>query len=117
MATESETRSNPASAPLNPSPDFLRLHGAAAPATTTQSRYVDLNGRDEYDHHIISHRADLDSLDNQIINLDRTIELEQNKLRDSKASLENSYRARARLLHLRSAMLNFVLELEAREME
>jgi hypothetical protein len=83
--------------------------------STTQGRYVDIHGRDEFDHHIMSHRAELEALDTQISNLNQTIELEQQKLRETKAALESSFHMRARLLHLRAAMLHFVLELESRD--
>ncbi len=111
MSTETENRTTPESKSQHASPE-TRMS-----TTNTPNRYVDINGRDEFDHRILSHRADIETLDTQINNLDRTIELEQQKLRDSKAALESSYHARARLLHLRSAMLDFVLELELRDSE
>ena len=112
MSTETENRTNAESSSQHASPE-TRM----STTTNTPNRYVDINGRDEFDHRILSHRADIETLDTQINNLDRTIELEQQKLRDSKAALESSYHARARLLHLRSAMLDFVLELELRDSE
>jgi hypothetical protein len=108
MATETEMRSN------NDVQQVI-VEPRVAQKQAVENRYVDINGRDEFDHRILSHRADLETLDTQINNLDRTIELEQQKLRESKTALETSYHARARLLHLRSAMLEFVLALELHE--
>lgn len=118
MAIDADNKTAPdlgASAPLAQGPNFIRNR---VPAQTTPAptpaRFADAPGQDEYEHQVRSHRAELDALDLQITNLDRTIELEQEKVRQGKLALDNSYRTRARLLHLRSAMLNFVLELEAR---
>jgi 2C-methyl-D-erythritol 2,4-cyclodiphosphate synthase len=88
-----------------------------AKAAAKPSRYSDVKGNDDLDHHINSHRTQLESIDVQIANLDRTIELEQQKLRDTKSSLEKSYHARKRLLHLRLAMVHFVQELEASQVD
>lgn len=82
-----------------------------------ESRYRDASGHDPLDKIMQAHRLELESLHNQINNVDRTIEVEQQRLRDIKASLDSSYQAKARLLHLRGAMLNFVLELESREID
>lgn len=114
MPTKIESMGEDFEAPLEES---TQSFAPAKPVAPTGNRYVDLNGRDDFDHQILTHRADLESLETQISNLDRTIELEQQKLRDSKAALESSYHARARLLHLRSAMLHFVLELESRDLD
>jgi len=111
MATELDNKAAAAALNANASPDFLRQNRAPAKDLGT-TRYVDMHGRDEFDHNIMSHRTQLEMLHTQITNLDQTIELEQQKLRESKAALEASYHARARLLHLREAMLHFVLELE-----
>jgi len=87
---------------LNASLDFLR----GQPAGTD---------RDSFAQHKAQGRVEVDALDTQISNLDRAIQLEQQKLHESKATLEASYHARSRLMHLRNAMLHFVLELETRE--
>lgn len=122
MSSETDTKPDnkpaaaAAAAPANNSaPEFLRVN--IATSTPSDDRYLDLHGRDEVDHHIMSHRAQLEALNTQITNLDSTIALEQQKLRDSKSALEASHHARTRLLHLRSAMLHFVMELEARQAE
>jgi len=114
MSMDSDTKNPEAGSALAQGPNFIRNRAPAAVGPTAPARYVDSTGQDEYDHQVKSHRAELDALDLQITNLDRTIELEQEKLRQGKMALDSSYRTRARLLHLRSAMLNFVLELEAR---
>ena len=72
---------------------------------------------DRFEQHKLSRRAELESIDTQISSLGRSIELEQQKIRDGKAALKASYEARTRLMHLRSAMLGFVLELESRELD
>lgn len=87
---------------------------AARPAPAP-SQFVDADGLDQFDHQMMRHRAELESLDNQIANLDVTIDLEQQKLRESKASLDRAYHARVRLMHLRNAMVHFVQELQEKE--
>jgi hypothetical protein len=102
---------------LTPSLESTFNSRRSQPSPATQPRYSDDKGSDDLDHHISSHRTQLESIDVQIANLDRTIELEQQKLRDTKSSLENSYHARKRLLHLRLAMVHFVQELEASQVD
>lgn len=92
------------------------IRGPQRPAAKA-ARYADPTGHDDLDNHINSHRSQLESIDVQIANLDRTIDLEQQKLRDTKTSLDGSYHARKRLLHLRLAMVHFVQELEASQVD
>lgn len=82
-----------------------------------ENRYRDTGGQDALDKTMQTHRLELEALHLQLTNIDRTIEVEQQRLREMKASLESSYHAKARLLHLRGAMLQFVLELESRDID
>lgn len=91
------------------SPEFLRLN----PMKSSSSSAVP-DVRDPLEQHVASRRTELETLDTQIASLDRTIELEQQKLIDSREALQSSYHSRARLLQLREAMLQFVLDLESR---
>lgn len=112
--TEASNPGSGASAHSTPGPNFLvgRTAAAAQPA-----RYSDQSEPNEYDRTVKNHRAELDALDVEIGKLDRSIAQEQDRIRQSKSTLDNSYRLRTRLLHLRSAMLNFVFDLEMRQGE
>jgi hypothetical protein len=83
----------------------------------TRDQPTRLEAGDSFANHKVKGREEIDTIDTQLANLERTIELEQQKLRESKAALDSSYHSRARLLHLRNAMLHFVMELESREDE
>lgn len=73
------------------------------------------NGHDELDHQMNRHRADIESIEAQLAKLDEAINVEQAKLRDTRASLDQKYHARARLMHVREAMVQFVQVLEAQD--
>ena len=127
MATDNPSKTVPELATNSSVADILRRTNSPAPAPADEgtgrypansvARYTDSTGLDEFDHQMQRHRAELEAIDNQIANLDETIDLEQRKLRETKTALESRYHARARLLHLRSAMLHFVQELQAQEVE
>ena len=112
MATEFDTETAAPNKPAAKPAEQPRAPMSAKPAVN--NRYLDRRGLDDVDHQILSHRAHLEALDSQILSLDNTIALEQHKFRESKTSLHHSQIARERLLHLREAMLNFVMELEVR---
>ena len=96
------------------------LHGAStarpadSAAASRPQRPAPQPAVDSLDAHRRASRMEIDALDTRISNLDRTIELEQQRLKESKEAVERSYHTRARLMHLRSAMLQFVMELESR---
>ena len=128
MAADIMSKSAPEQATNNSVADILRRPASAGPAVAETegtgrypaqavARYTDATGLDEFDHQMQRHRAELESVDTQIANLDETIDLEQRKLRETKANLEARYHARARLMHLRSAMLHFVQELQSQAVE
>ncbi len=100
--------------PAAAAPDF------EAPAPTSVAavnRYHEQHGLDEFDHQMRRHRADLQSIEAQIAKLDEGIDLEQKRLRELRASLDTKYHARARLMHVREAMVHFVQNLQAQEVD
>jgi hypothetical protein len=92
-------------------------HRDAGPGAATTNPFFDQNGLDEFDYQMMLHREQLQSIENQIANIDVSIGLEQQKLRDAKAALDQSYRTRTRLLHLRTAMVKFVMDLQSQSTE
>lgn len=89
---------------------FMRTKGSSGTSVVTEPT-------DELAQEAMNHRHHLETLDTKIANLDRTIEIEQERLSEAKAALESSYQSRSKLIHLRTAMLQFVLDLESRRME
>jgi hypothetical protein len=89
--------------------DFLRINKPAVEAATKPARRP---VRDLFSEELASRRRQLEELDEEIRKLNQAIAREQENVRGNEAALEGSNHARARLLHLRSAMLAFVLELE-----
>lgn len=89
---------------------FLRMRPTSGTAATMETV-------DELAREAMNHRSQLETLDTKIANLDRTIEIEQERLAEAKVALESSYQSRSKLIHLRTAMLQFVLDLESRRME
>ena len=81
--------------------------------STIPERYADLSTCDEFDLFVFSWRGDIDMLEEQIRNLDASIQQEVAKLKRTSEELEHQARLRSRLLLLRQAMLRFVRELEA----
>lgn len=90
--------------------NFLRMR-------STSGAPANIEPIDELSQEAMNHRNQLETLDTKIANLDRTIEIEQERLAEAKAALESSYQSRSKLIHLRTAMLQFVLDLESRRME
>lgn len=86
-------------------------------AAATASRAFDAKSHDELDHQMNRHRADISSIEAQLAKLDEAINVEQAKLRDTRASLDQKYHARARLMHVREAMVHFVQVLQAQDAE
>jgi hypothetical protein len=78
------------------------------------SQNVDIIHDADFENYISSYRGDIDVLDAQIKELDRAIEAEKQNVLEIKAELDRCFRGRSRLIFLRTAMLNFVLELERR---
>ena len=78
-------------------------------------RPYEAQGHDELEHQMNRHRADIESIEAQLAKLDEAINVEQAKLRDTRTSLDQKYHARARLMHVREAMVQFVQVLEAQD--
>lgn len=70
---------------------------------------------DELDHQLKRHRADLQALDSQLLKLDEAIDNDQKRLQEYRLMLEEKYRARTRLVAVRSAMARFVEGLQAKD--
>lgn len=83
--------------------------------SATAARPHEPQGHDELQHQMNRHRADIESIEAQLAKLDEAINVEQVKLRDTRASLDQKYSARARLMHVREAMVQFVQVLEAQD--
>ncbi|UJQ93231.1 hypothetical protein [Mariluticola halotolerans] len=86
---------------------------AGQPASATKR--PETQGHDELEHQMSRHRADIESIEAQLAKLDEAINVEQAKLRDTRLSLDQKYHARARLMHVREAMVQFVQVLEAQD--
>jgi|GEM_PF-2758697 len=93
---------------------ITEVAGQQAAATR---RGFDPKPTDELDHQMSRHRADIQSIESQLAKLDEAISVEQAKLRDTRASLDQKYNARARLMHVREAMVHFVQVLQAQDAE
>lgn len=87
----------------------------AGQASTAAPRAFEPQGHDELQHQMNRHRADIESIEAQLAKLDEAINVEQAKLRDTRASLDQKYSSRARLMHVREAMVQFVQVLEAQD--
>lgn len=89
-------------------------HQASGKSMTTEPRsphYTHLTKLDDFDHQGLRHRAELDAVNKRISTIDATLEGELAKLREIKAAVDSLSHARARLVTLRGAMLQFVQEL------
>ena len=91
---------------------ITEVAGKSAEAT---KRPFEGQGHDELEHQMNRHRADIESIEAQLAKLDEAINVEQAKLRDTRVSLDQKYNARARLMHVREAMVQFVQVLEAQD--
>lgn len=127
--SEREAAANPAPKPAAAAPtaaneadatsklairSITEVAGQQAAATR---RGFDPKPTDELDHQMSRHRADIQSIEAQLAKLDEAISVEQAKLRDTRASLDQKYNARARLMHVREAMVHFVQVLQAQDAE
>lgn len=79
---------------------------------SVENRYRDGGGHDVKT--MQSRPFELQTLHTQLTNIDSTIEAENQRLKKIKTSLDTSDHAKTPLLHLRSAMLRFVVDLETR---
>jgi len=95
----------------------IRSITEVAGQSAAAKRPLDPKGHDELDHQMNRHRADINSIEAQLAKLDEAINVEQAKLRDTRASLDQKYHARARLMHVREAMVHFVQVLQAQDAE
>lgn len=89
----------------------------AGQSASAGKRAYEPQGHDELEHQMSRHRADIESIEAQLAKLDEAINVEQAKLRDTRASLDQKYHTRARLMHVREAMIQFVQVLEAQDAE
>lgn len=87
----------------------------AGQTSATTARAQEAHAHDELQHQMNRHRADIESIEAQLAKLDEAINVEQAKLRDTRASLDQKYSSRARLMHVREAMVQFVQVLEAQD--
>ncbi len=87
----------------------------AGQSSDASRRQYEGQGHDELEHQMNRHRADIESIESQLAKLDEAINVEQAKLRDIRASLDQKYHSRARLMHVREAMVQFVQVLEAQD--
>lgn len=115
---ESATAAN--TAPQGEAEDTSKLAIRSITEVSGQSagaakRPYEAQGHDELEHQMNRHRADIESIEAQLAKLDEAINVEQAKLRDTRASLDQKYHARARLMHVREAMVQFVQVLEAQD--
>jgi hypothetical protein len=112
-AAHEEAPAQPAAA--RPAPVAAEFE-PVAPSVGSVHRYHE-HGLDEFDHQMRRHRADLQSIEAQIAKLDEGIDMEQKRLRELRSSLDAKYHARARLMHVREAMVHFVQNLQAQEVD
>jgi hypothetical protein len=126
--SEREAATNPAPKPAAAAPVAANEADAAsklairsitevAGQQAATRRGFDPKPTDELDHQMSRHRADINSIESQLAKLDEAISVEQAKLRDTRASLDQKYNARARLMHVREAMVHFVQVLQAQDAE
>ena len=114
-ANNGRTASVPHAETDDPSKLSIRsITEVAGQASAAKSAY-ETQGHDELQHQMNRHRADIESIEAQLAKLDEAINVEQAKLRDTRASLDQKYHARARLMHVREAMVQFVQVLEAQD--
>lgn len=116
--TATSGRTNPAPSGETEDPGKLSIRSiteVAGQAPSAAKHAYEAQGHDELQHQMNRHRADIESIEAQLAKLDEAINVEQAKLRDTRASLDQKYHARARLMHVREAMVQFVQVLEAQD--
>jgi chromosome segregation ATPase len=84
-------------------------------AKNNDGTFYDSKEPDELDLQLKRHRADLQQIDSQISTLEESIDLDQKRVAELRATLEDKFHTRSRLIAVRSAMARFIQGLQAKD--